>query len=608
MQAKLAIDRPGDICEREADRVAEEVTRMPSPQLASLQAKPVQAAGPEQPAAPPMVHQALRSSGAPLDPATRAFMEPRFGHDFSRVRVHSGAAAEQSSREVNAQAYTVGRDIVFGAGAFAPGTHEGRRLMAHELTHVVQQSGAGGIRSGRIARKTLADLPEATRKALKISRDAPAPSVLDKWIGNVLDPKSDGPSRSEIPFEFGPQVTDADQKKVLPSIAAELEAMSIASATEGNTDPENWPLPANSILDLALDLRSHGGEYAIFRFTRYTEGKNEKVLIEKTQVLAAATSAGAAQAPAGQSQPPAGGAASFTGTVSVGNVKVMIDTGFSNDRGKAIADAVELLPDPVRANIDGITISPGGAGHGAGGRNGEYNGEDDTVRLWDDVFTESARREGAATDTAYQIVHELGHAVDLRPRFKAQIARKKASDAKAALERQLRTPIKVDPNAPLSREGETDTANQAEEQRLRAEIARLAAEIQAQSQPPGNSVAGSELGEDSEKLLTDFGKALQADGVRVVTDARKRNVDVDTANKLVAQQNAAHPDARQRPMKPHENTLTTGVSNFAASNLLEAFAENFAAYMLDDALLKAIRPKTYDYFKTAFPKTVRARR
>ena len=65
-------------------------------------------------------------------------MEQRFGHDFSRVRVHSGGAAEQSARDVNANAFTVGHDVVFGAGMFAPGTDSGRRLLAHELTHVMQ--------------------------------------------------------------------------------------------------------------------------------------------------------------------------------------------------------------------------------------------------------------------------------------------------------------------------------------------------------------------------------------------------------------------------------------------------------------------------------------
>ena len=98
------------------------------------------AAGPTGPmAAPSIVDEVLRSPGRPLDPATRASMEPRFGHDFSRVRVHSDAKAAESARSVNALAYTVGRDVVFGAGQYAPGTTAGRRLVAHELTHVVQQ-------------------------------------------------------------------------------------------------------------------------------------------------------------------------------------------------------------------------------------------------------------------------------------------------------------------------------------------------------------------------------------------------------------------------------------------------------------------------------------
>lgn len=90
--------------------------------------------------APPIVHDVLNSPGQPLDSATRAFFEPRFGHDFSQVLVHVGERAEQSARDVNAHAYTVGHDIVFGAGKFSPATQEGRRLLAHELTHVVQQN------------------------------------------------------------------------------------------------------------------------------------------------------------------------------------------------------------------------------------------------------------------------------------------------------------------------------------------------------------------------------------------------------------------------------------------------------------------------------------
>ena len=89
---------------------------------------------------PPIVYDVLRSPGRPLDSATRAFFEPRLGHDFSQVRVHADAKAAESAGAVDALAYTVGRDIVFGAGQYAPRTSEGRRLLAHELTHVAQQN------------------------------------------------------------------------------------------------------------------------------------------------------------------------------------------------------------------------------------------------------------------------------------------------------------------------------------------------------------------------------------------------------------------------------------------------------------------------------------
>lgn len=91
---------------------------------------------------PPIVHEVLRSTGQLLDQATRAFMEPRFGHDFSQVHVHTDSKAAESARAVNALAYTVGRDVVFGDGQYAPGAAEGRRLLAHELTHTIQQSSA----------------------------------------------------------------------------------------------------------------------------------------------------------------------------------------------------------------------------------------------------------------------------------------------------------------------------------------------------------------------------------------------------------------------------------------------------------------------------------
>ncbi len=95
---------------------------------------------------PPIVEEVLHSPGQPLDRDTRTFMESRFAHDFSRVRVHSNAKATESAKAVNALAYTVGQDVVFGEGRYSPNILSGKRLLAHELTHVVQQAqGATGV-------------------------------------------------------------------------------------------------------------------------------------------------------------------------------------------------------------------------------------------------------------------------------------------------------------------------------------------------------------------------------------------------------------------------------------------------------------------------------
>jgi hypothetical protein len=104
-----------------------------------LQRQPASQAEPA--SVPSIVHHVLRSPGQPLNPATRAFMEPRFGHDFGQVRVHVGGKAAESARAVNALAYTVGNNVVFGIGKYNPQSEHGNRLLAHELAHVVQQNG-----------------------------------------------------------------------------------------------------------------------------------------------------------------------------------------------------------------------------------------------------------------------------------------------------------------------------------------------------------------------------------------------------------------------------------------------------------------------------------
>lgn len=145
IQRKLTIGASNDPLEWDADRIAGEVLAKPahSARSGSPRVQRV-AANASTDTAPTSVERVLAGSGTPLEPALRRDMEQRFGHNFSQVRVHAGAAAEESARDVDANAYTVGEHVVFGAGHFAPATHEGRRLIAHELAHVVQQSEATG--------------------------------------------------------------------------------------------------------------------------------------------------------------------------------------------------------------------------------------------------------------------------------------------------------------------------------------------------------------------------------------------------------------------------------------------------------------------------------
>jgi hypothetical protein len=167
LQSKLTVSHPGDVYERQADRVADAVMRMtdrndvervqkpgsgPGEQISRqpqeekewdsalpLQRKP---AGGAASGVSPGVESSIISRGSggqPLPDAVRDFFEPRFGQDFSDVRVHTGSKSARSARELDARAFTVGRNIVMGAGQYSPGTSDGRQLLAHELTHVIQQ-------------------------------------------------------------------------------------------------------------------------------------------------------------------------------------------------------------------------------------------------------------------------------------------------------------------------------------------------------------------------------------------------------------------------------------------------------------------------------------
>ncbi|WP_333858696.1 eCIS core domain-containing protein [Denitromonas sp.] len=163
LQARLSIGASNDPLEHEADRAADQVMRMGTvdgalsrsvtPRL-TRRGPSVNARAGEVPAS---VDRTLSRGGEPLASSARAFFEPRFAHDFSRVRVHRDAASAASARDVSAHAYTVGHHLVFAAGRYAPGTAAGLSLLAHELAHVVQQNASPAL--ARVQRSTKDDEP-----------------------------------------------------------------------------------------------------------------------------------------------------------------------------------------------------------------------------------------------------------------------------------------------------------------------------------------------------------------------------------------------------------------------------------------------------------------
>src|ERR1043165_1116328 len=221
------------------------------------------------PQAPSIVHDVLRLNSQPLDASTRAFFEPRFGHDFSRVRIHADAEAPRSATAVNALAYTAGEHIVFQTGRYAPSSTAGRRLLAHELTHVVQQTqqthspvqhkleiGMPGdqheIEADRIADR-IADLvvsdttteKQATlQKAVVDVRSASSPSRLQRQAGPNTCPArvnfSTGNDAVHVPLCGIANVTATTVPASIPGISWSLAAgtAQVASGTRINANGE----------------------------------------------------------------------------------------------------------------------------------------------------------------------------------------------------------------------------------------------------------------------------------------------------------------------------------------------------------------------------------
>ncbi len=223
IQPKLTISQPGDPFEQEAERVADQVMRMPldeslssaRPQIQRqcsacaaggapcskcageeddlhIHRKPNTSATAAHPSVPGnfLDHLGL---GQPLDTATRAYFEPRFGRDFSSVRIHTGSDAADSARAINARAFTLSRDIVFASGEYQPATAPGLRLLSHELTHTIQQSGGAHratpnatTSSEKLPRSTASTAPSITGHPAGVHREEEKSSPVVSAVGSTL--------------------------------------------------------------------------------------------------------------------------------------------------------------------------------------------------------------------------------------------------------------------------------------------------------------------------------------------------------------------------------------------------------------------------------------
>jgi hypothetical protein len=190
LQPKLTVNPPGDRYEQEADRTADQVMQMPTSNPVTKQEdRAIQAkeSSRQTPRVTPALEARLVSSrgrGEPLLEVIRTFMESRFEHDFGGVRIHRDAGAIQMNRELKAQAFTHQQDVYFGAGKYIPETGEGKRLLAHELTHVVQQT--GGIRG-----KLIVERPEN-----KYEQEADRISVKAMSISSSLQRQEAPPAQA----------------------------------------------------------------------------------------------------------------------------------------------------------------------------------------------------------------------------------------------------------------------------------------------------------------------------------------------------------------------------------------------------------------------------
>lgn len=304
------LSHPGDPSEREAERVADRMTQMPAPRAQAAPSISRLALPGERGDAP---SAAGRGGGQVLPDRVRSYFEPRFGHDFGQVRVHDGPEASRLARSLQARAFTVGRDIYFGRGQYAPDVSDGRRRLAHELTHVVQQRAADRI-AGRApwaapTQPRIGGAGGAFVQRQAILKDAPADLPCN------LAPNVAPPTGTRIQFTVaGTALSKAEMAKIdafAKSWAAGDVLVAGFASPEGPQDL-NWRLSCGRAQTVGKRLMAKGVPAANIHFWAYGETNafstkslppNRRVVIS-TVAAPTLSPAGKKAAPAAKAPPP----------------------------------------------------------------------------------------------------------------------------------------------------------------------------------------------------------------------------------------------------------------------------------------------------------------
>lgn len=548
-----------DAAEQQAERAGRAVAGAAPFTSWSFAAVPV-APPPEVRPGDPHALEALAGVGKPLDAPTQEAMEARFGVDLSDVRLHDDVQATESTRAAGTEGLAVGTEIALGR-RHDPASAESRALLAHEVTHVLQQRVAGATevvqrKNGGAAAPatTLAGLPEADRKRMQvITAKVTVPGLAEKFATTGTTVTVGMPSGTTAVFDAS---VDAALQHGLGNVAAALS---------NGVDLTPTPLPPNTTVTLELDVGAPVGK-GLYRFTHHAPpsppGKGAAVPAARVLIEAL----GKATAPPGTTAPaPAKeGEPAAPDPVAEKIKKHSFSVPYTGAELDALRAALSQIPDAHLAVVDGLAFRRASASKTDPKASGDYDWKTHTVTMYDSAFASSqARVKGSGTtasDMATRaIVHEIGHAVDLAAIRRAALDQKQADAAVAAL--STKYPDPKDPTAfsyPLGGPEEKE----------------VKAVLKAQKDAEAKVLAARSLS-----------------GTRTVRKPRSADFEdvIGTDVKGVKFREAAAKDGK-------------AVTAYGEQDFQEAFAEAYSLYITSPETLKALRPSVFEYLDKNLPK------